>query len=74
MHVHLTLVPYLESSGNLKQNPRNIQPKSFVRLAFSLILFYVAHMPIDKDIKRKVAMFCDVRADSVIAAHNAKSI
>ena len=38
------------------------------------IILCRSHLPIDKDIKKKIALFCDVRPEAVIAAHNAKSI
>ena len=75
VHVHLTLVPYLESSGEFKTKPTQHSTKELRAIGIQPdIILCRSHMPIDKEIKRKVAMFCDVRADSVIAAHNAKSI
>ena len=75
VHVHLTLVPYLESSGEFKTKPTQHSTKELRAIGIQPdIILCRSHMPIDKDIKRKVAMFCDVKADSVIAAHNAKSI
>ena len=73
--MHLTLVPYLESSGEFKTKPTQHSTKELRAIGIQPdIILCRSHMPIDKDIKRKVAMFCDVKADSVIAAHNAKSI
>ena len=75
VHVHLTLVPYLESSGEFKTKPTQHSTKELRAIGIQPdIILCRSHMPIDKDIKRKVAMFCDVKLDSVIAAHNAKSI
>ncbi len=75
VHVHLTLVPYLESSGEFKTKPTQHSTKELRAIGIQPdIIMCRSHMPIDKDIKRKVAMFCDVKPDAVIAAHNAKSI
>jgi CTP synthase len=75
VHVHLTLVPYLESSGEFKTKPTQHSTKELRAIGIQPdIILCRSHLPLDKDIKRKVAMFCDVRADAVIAAHNAKSI
>jgi CTP synthase len=75
VHVHLTLVPYLESSGEFKTKPTQHSTKELRAIGIQPdVILCRSHMPLNKDIKRKVAMFCDVKPDSVIAAHNAHSI
>ena len=62
VHVHLTLVPYLESSGEFKTKPTQHSTKELRAIGIQPdIILCRSHMPIDKDIKRKVAMFCDVK-------------
>ncbi len=75
VHVHLTLVPFLESSGEFKTKPTQHSTKELRSIGIQPdIIVCRSHLPLDKDIKRKVAMFCDVKGDAVIGAHNAKSI
>jgi CTP synthase len=75
VHVHLTLVPYLESSGEFKTKPTQHSTKELRAIGIQPdIILCRSHQPIDKDIKKKIALFCDVRPDSVITAHNAESI
>ena len=75
VHVHLTLVPYLESSGEFKTKPTQHSTKELRAIGIQPdIILCRSHMPLDKDIKKKVALFCDVKPEAVIAAHNAKSI
>ena len=75
VHVHLTLVPYLESSGEFKTKPTQHSTKELRSIGIQPDLILCrSHLPIDKEIKRKISLFCDVQPDSVIAAHNAKSI
>ena len=75
VHVHLTLVPYLESSGEFKTKPTQHSTKELRAIGIQPdIILCRSHMPLDKDIKKKVALFCDVKPEAVIGAHNAKSI
>ena len=75
VHVHLTLVPYLESSGEFKTKPTQHSTKELRAIGIQPdIIMCRSHQPIDTDIKKKIALFCDVRPEAVITAHNAKSI
>ncbi len=75
VHVHLTLVPYLESSGEFKTKPTQHSTKELRAIGIQPdIIMCRSHLPIDTDIKKKIALFCDVRPEAVITAHNAKSI
>lgn len=75
VHVHLTLVPYLESSGEFKTKPTQHSTKELRAIGIQPdIILCRSHMPLDKEIKKKVALFCDVKPEAVIGAHNAKSI
>lgn len=75
VHVHLTLVPYLESSGEFKTKPTQHSTKELRSIGIQPdIILCRSHQPLDNDIKKKVAMFCDVKPDAVIGAHNVDSI
>lgn len=75
VHVHLTLVPFLESSGEFKTKPTQHSTKELRAIGIQPdIILCRSHCPIDKNIKKKIALFCDVRPEAVITAHDAASI
>ncbi|MFC1558243.1 CTP synthase [candidate division KSB1 bacterium] len=75
MSIHLTLIPYLNTTGELKTKPTQhsvmrlreigIQPDMLVCRTSS---------PITKDIKEKIGLFCSVHPSSVIEARDVESI
>ncbi len=75
VYVHVTLVPYIGPSEELKSKPtqhsvaelrsRGIQPDAIV---------VRSDRPIDESIRRKISLFCDVDSRAVIAAPDARDI
>jgi len=69
LHIHLTLIPYIEAAGELKSKPTQhsvgrlreigIQPK---------ILLCRTEKKLNAEIKEKIALFCNVRKEAVIEA------
>ena len=75
LDVHLTLVPYLEAAGELKTKPTQHSVKTL--LSYGLqpdILVCRSERPLDDDLRRKIALFCNVEPRAVIAALDAESI
>ncbi|MFZ9549859.1 MAG: CTP synthase [Bacteroidia bacterium] len=73
--VHLTLLPYLSTSGELKTKPTQHSVKLLLEYGVQPdILVCRSEYPISKDIKRKIALFCNVAPDAVIEALDASSI
>ncbi len=75
LNIHLTLVPYLEAAGELKSKPTQHSVKTL--LSFGLqpdILVCRMDRPLPDDVKRKLALFCNVEQRAVIAALDAESI
>ncbi len=73
--IHLTLVPYLKSAGELKTKPTQHSVKQLQEsgLQPDIIVCRTEH-PLPKDIKDKIALFCNVDTRSVIEAQDAKTI
>ncbi|MCB1366394.1 MAG: CTP synthase [Rhodobacteraceae bacterium] len=73
--MHLTLLPYLAASGELKTKPTQHSVKELrsIGLAPDILLCRSEHPIPDKE-RAKLALFCNVRPDSVIAALDLKSI
>ncbi len=73
--VHLTLIPYLSAAGELKTKPTQHSVKSLLELGIQPdILVCRAERPITPEIRRKLALFCNVQANAVIEALDLKTI
>jgi CTP synthase len=73
--VHLTLLPYLSTSGELKTKPTQHSVKMLLEYGVQPeILVCRSEHPINKDIRKKIALFCNVSTDAVIEALDASTI
>ncbi|MEX1054576.1 MAG: CTP synthase, partial [Rhodothermales bacterium] len=75
LDVHLTLVPYLEAAGELKTKPTQHSVKTL--LSFGLqpdILVCRSDRHLEADLRRKIALFCNVEPRAVIGSPDAESI
>jgi CTP synthase len=75
MFVHLTLVPYIKSAGELKTKPTQHSVKELLNVGIQAnMLICRADRPIPENERRKIALFCNVRAEAVIAALDVDTI
>ncbi|NDC72758.1 MAG: CTP synthase, partial [Sphingobacteriia bacterium] len=75
MVLHLTLLPYLKAAGELKTKPTQHSVKMLLETGVQPdVLICRTEQPITQEIRRKVALFCNVTPDSVIEALDASSI
>ena len=75
LYIHLTLLPYLSSSGELKTKPTQHSVRELRGMGIQPdIIGLRSDLPIDGDIRAKVALFCDVERDAVIPLTTADSI
>lgn len=74
--IHVTLVPYLESSGELKSKPTQNSVKDLLSIGIQpdIIVCRSSKYPISDDIRRKIAQFCNVAPECVIENLNADSL
>lgn len=73
--VHLTLLPYLATSGELKTKPTQHSVKLLLEYGVQPdILVCRSEHSISADIRRKIALFCNVSPDAVIEALDASTI
>ncbi|MXU65979.1 CTP synthase [Oceanomicrobium pacificus] len=73
--MHLTLLPYIAASGELKTKPTQHSVKELRSIGLAPdVLVCRSEGPIPKKERDKLALFCNVRPDSVIAAQDLKSI
>ena len=75
MFIHVTLVPFIASSGELKTKPTQHSVKELRSLGIQPdILLCRADREIPVDERRKIGLFCNVKHDCVIQAINANTI
>ena len=74
-YVHLTLVPYITSAGELKTKPTQHSVKELRGIGIQPdILLCRSDKPIPMEDRRKIAQFCNVRPERVIPAVNLETI
>lgn len=75
MYLHVTLVPYLSSSGELKSKPTQHSVKELLGLGIQPdIIVCRSEVPLDEDIKAKIGLFCNVDSGCVIENLDAETI
>ena len=73
--MHLTLLPFINASGELKTKPTQHSVKELRSIGLAPdILVCRSEGPIPEKEREKLALFCNVRKESVIAAQDLKSI
>tara|TARA_Y100001934_G_scaffold12714_1_gene15710 strand:- start:137 stop:1762 length:1626 start_codon:yes stop_codon:yes gene_type:complete len=75
MFVHVTLLPFVKASGELKSKPtqHSVMKLREIGLAPDMILCRSEH-PIDQSVRDKIALFCNVPSDHVIEGRDVSSI
>jgi CTP synthase len=75
MVVHLTLIPYLKAAKELKTKPTQHSVKMLSENGVHPdIIVCRTEEPLNNDIKRKIALFCNVKQEAVIEAMDASTI
>ncbi|SDS38680.1 CTP synthase [Gillisia sp. Hel1_33_143] len=73
--IHLTLVPYLAAAGELKTKPTQHSVKTLMESGIKAdILVCRTEHELSDDIRRKLAIFCNVRQEAVIQSIDASTI
>ncbi len=75
IYVHLTLLPYIPSAGELKTKPTQHSVKELRSIGIQPdILLCRTDRPVPRDERRKLGLFCNVRESAVIEARDVGSI
>jgi len=75
LYVHLTLVPFIPTAGELKTKPTQHSVKELTGLGIQPdVLLCRATHPLEKKVKAKIALFCNVEEANVISAPDAETI
>ena len=75
LYIHVTLIPYISAAGELKTKPTQHSVKELRSIGIQPdIIVCRTEKEISDDMKRKIALFCDVDADAVISNMTCNSI
>lgn len=75
INIHVTLVPYISSAGEMKTKPTQHSVKNLLELGIQPnILVCRSEKILPKEIRSKIALFCNVDTESVISAYDCSTI
>lgn len=75
LYIHVTLLPYIAAAGEIKTKPTQHSVKELLSVGIQPdILLCRSDRPIPEDARRKLGLFCNVKAERVIEASDLKSI
>ncbi len=75
MYVHVTLVPYIQAAQELKTKPTQHSVKALREIGIQPdLLLCRSAQNLPESVRRKIALFCDVRNDAVFTAQNVEYI
>ncbi|HLM59079.1 MAG TPA: CTP synthase [Pyrinomonadaceae bacterium] len=75
LFVHLTLVPYIAAAGELKTKPTQHSVRDLREIGIAVdILLCRSDRPLSRDIRSKIALFCNVKEEAVITAQDVDTI
>lgn len=75
LNIHVTLVPYIQSAGEVKTKPTQHSVKNLLELGIQPdVLICRSENKLSQEIKEKIALFCNVDSKSVITAYDCSSI
>jgi len=75
LFIHLTLVPYIKSSDEIKTKPTQHSVKELTSLGIQPdIIICRSELPISKDQRKKISLFCNVPIENVIETVDVKTI
>jgi len=73
--IHLTLVPYISAAGEVKTKPTQHSVRELMEIGIQPdMLICRTERPLSEDVKRKIALFCNVDFGSVIESRDVPSI
>lgn len=75
LSIHVTLVPYLMAAGEVKTKPTQHSVKNLLELGIQPdFLICRSEKKLERNIREKIALFCNVETKAVISAYDCKSI
>jgi len=75
MYIHVTLIPYIKAAGEVKTKPTQHSVKELRSIGIQPnVIVCRTEYPLADDLKRKIALFCDIDANGVIECRDAATL
>ena len=75
LNIHVTLIPYIRSAGEVKTKPTQHSVKTLLEIGVQPdVLICRSEKPLTRDLREKIALFCNVETSSVIEGKDVDSI
>ncbi len=75
LFIHLTLIPYMAAAGELKTKPTQHSVRELMEIGIMPdILICRTEQELTEDLRRKIALFCNVKSEAVIEARDVETI
>jgi len=75
LYIHVTLIPYLSASGELKTKPTQHSVKELRSIGIQPhIIVCRTEKPLNEELRRKLALFCDIDLEAVIEVGDAETL
>jgi CTP synthase len=75
LYMHLTLIPYIKTAGEIKTKPTQHSVKEFREIGIQPdVVLCRTEWPLPPDVKKKIAIHCNLDVDAVIAARDVDTI
>ncbi len=75
LFVHLTLVPFISAAGEVKTKPTQHSVRELMEIGIQPdVLICRTERPLSEDVKRKIALFCNVEFGAVIESRDVRTI
>ena len=75
LYIHLTLIPYVKSAGEIKTKPTQHSVREFREIGIQPdILLCRTEKPLPPEVKKKIAIHCNLDSDAVISARDVETI
>src|SRR5690606_25904527 len=75
MYIHVTLIPYLKAAGEMKTKPTQHSVKELRSIGIQPnVIVCRTEQPLSDDMRRKIALFCDIDVNAVIEARDAETL
>ncbi len=75
MYIHVTLIPYLKAAGEVKTKPTQHSVKELRSIGIQPnVVVCRTEYPLSEEMKRKLALFCDIDASAVIENQDAETL
>ncbi|MCC3374979.1 CTP synthase [Cohnella sp. REN36] len=75
MYIHVTLIPYIKAAGEVKTKPTQHSVKELRSIGIQPnVIVCRTEYPLAEDMKRKIALFCDIDANAVVECRDASTL